>query len=378
MPSKFLKFFLGCLIALSTNNIYAHKPSDSYLNFQLQGNTLNGQWDIALRDLEFFVGLDANGDGDITWQEVKSKQLDITSYAFARLQILAENKTCPIIPQNLLIDHHSDGAYAVIPFSSECSIKEELEVRYSLFFDFDAQHKGLIQIQTPNTIASGIFSAQENEITFNLIHQSSFKHFLNFVKEGIWHIWLGFDHVLFLLSLLLPAVFFIKSNQYLPVNVFKKSFLNTLSIVTSFTIAHSITLSLAALQIINLPSRLVESIIAFSVLFAAFNNIYPVIKSRIWLVTFLFGLIHGFGFASVLMDLGLKQTNLVTSLLGFNLGVEIGQFFIVIFVLPVIYSLRNSFIYQKIIFKLLSVIICLVALIWLVERVFDWKIFTVR
>jgi ABC-type antimicrobial peptide transport system permease subunit len=114
------------------------------------------------------------------------------------------------------------------------------------------------------------------------------------------------------------------------------------------------------------------------VLFAAFNNIYPVIKSRIWLVTFLFGLIHGFGFASVLMDLGLKQTNLVTSLLGFNLGVEIGQFFIVIFVLPVIYSLRNSFIYQKIIFKLLSVIICLVALIWLVERVFDWKIFTVR
>jgi hypothetical protein len=97
-----------CLIFLVffSSSSFAHKPSDSYLNFKIQDNKLSGQWDIALRDLEFAVGLDANGDGDITWKEVKSKQLDISSYAFARLQLSADSKPCEITPQDLLIDHH--------------------------------------------------------------------------------------------------------------------------------------------------------------------------------------------------------------------------------------------------------------------------------
>jgi hypothetical protein len=369
-----------CLIFLVffSSSSFAHKPSDSYLNFKVQDNKVSGQWDIALRDLEFAVGLDANGDGDITWKEVKNKQLDISAYAFARLQLFADTKPCRITPQDLLIDHHSDGSYAVLTFSTDCVVKQDLDVRYTLFFDFDTQHKGLIRIEQGNKVSTGIFAAQDNKISFNLVNQSFFRQFFNYVKEGTWHIWNGFDHVLFLISLLLPAVFVIRNNRYVPVPSFKPSLVHTLGIVTSFTIAHSITLSLAALQIVVLPSRLVESTIAFSVIFAAFNNLWPFVQSRIWLVAFLFGLIHGFGFASVLMDLGLKETNLVTCLLGFNFGVEVGQFIIVLCVLPLIYFLRNTRFYQQLFFKLASAMICFVAFIWLIERLFDWRIITVR
>jgi hypothetical protein len=378
MPPNLLKVFFLCLLSLFTSEAFAHKPSDSYLNFKVEENVLSGQWDISLRDLEFAVGLDADGDGQITWKEVKNKQVEIVSYAFARLQIFSGEKLCPIQHQSLLIDHHSDGAYAVLTFKSDCVVQQDLDVKYSLFFDFDTQHKGLVRVQNGSAITSGIFAAQENRISFNLVHQSFFKQFFNYVEEGIWHIWSGFDHVLFLLSLLLPAVFFIEGNRYKPVASFKPTFVHTLSIVTCFTIAHSITLSLAALQIVVLPSRLVESTIAFSVIFAAFNNLWPIVKSRIWLVAFLFGLIHGFGFASVLMDLGLKENNLLSCLLGFNLGVEVGQFVIVLIVLPVIFFLRNTRFYRQFFFQLLSSLICFVAFIWLAERMFDLKIITLR
>ncbi len=374
-PSFYTLFFLSFLVFFPREAL-AHKPSDSYLNFKVEDNKISGQWDIALRDLEFAVGLDANGDGQITWKEVKNKQGEIASYAFARLQVISGEKNCPIQSERLLIDNHSDGAYAVLTFKSDCFVQQDLDVRYSLFFDFDTQHKGLVRVQTGSVISSGIFAAQENKISFNLVHQSFFKQFFNYVKEGIWHIWSGFDHVLFLLSLLLPAVFFIEGNAYKPVVSFKPSVIHTLSIVTCFTVAHSITLSLAALQIVVLPSRLVESTIAFSVIFAAFNNLRPIVQSRVWLVAFLFGLIHGFGFASVLMDLGLKENNLISCLLGFNLGVEIGQFIIVLFVLPAIFFLRNTRFYRQFFFKFASLIICLVAFIWLAERVFDLKIIT--
>jgi len=378
MRFPYLNLFFLCVLVVFSDTAFAHKPSDSYLNFKVEGHTLTGQWDISLRDLEFAVGLDADGDGLITWKEVKNKQLEISSYAFARLQVISDEKNCPLQYQQLLIDNHSDGAYAVLTFKSECVIHQDLDVRYALFFDFDTQHKGLVRVQNGTAISSGIFAAQKNRLNFNLEHQSFFKQFFNYVQEGIWHIWSGFDHVLFLLSLLLPAVFFIEGNVYKPVASFKPSLMHTLSIVTCFTLAHSITLSLAALQIVVLPSRLVESTIAFSVIFAAFNNLWPIVKSRVWLVAFLFGLIHGFGFASVLMDLGLKENNLISCLLGFNLGVEIGQFVIVFFVLPAIFFLRNTRFYRQFFFNIASLMICLVAMIWLAERMFDLKIITLR
>jgi hypothetical protein len=145
-------------------------------------------------------------------------------------------------------------------------------------------------------------------------------------------------------------------------------------IVTSFTVAHSITLSLAALGAVSLPSRLVESGIAASVVLAALNNVFPLVHGRRWMVAFAFGLIHGFGFASVLKDLGLPQGALLIALVGFNLGVEVGQLAIVSAFLPAAYWLRGSWFYRRLVFIGGSLSITAIAGIWLIERAFNLKI----
>ncbi|MEO7557455.1 MAG: HupE/UreJ family protein, partial [Gammaproteobacteria bacterium] len=139
----------------------------------------------------------------------------------------------------------------------------------------------------------------------------------------------------------------------------------------AFTLAHSITLSLAVLSIVQLPSRFVETTIAASIVLAALNNIFPLVQKRLWLVAFGFGLIHGFGFASVLVDLGLLKQALLLSLVGFNVGVEIGQLSIVSVFLPLAYVLRRSWFYQRFILALGSLAIAGLALVWLMERAFN-------
>ncbi len=158
----------------------------------------------------------------------------------------------------------------------------------------------------------------------------------------MWHIWIGFDHILFLLSLLLPAVLIWRASRWQAVETFRAAFVDVFRIVTSFTVAHSITLSLATLGFVSLPSRWVESAIAASVVLAALNNLWPLFHGRRWMVAFGFGLIHGFGFASVLVDLGLPRETLVLALVGFNLGVEAGQLAIVALFLPLAFALRRT------------------------------------
>ncbi len=149
---------------------------------------------------------------------------------------------------------------------------------------------------------------------------------------------------------------------------FQPVFWETFRLVSSFTVAHSITLTLAASGIISLPSRLVESVIAASVVLAALNNLYPIVRARLWLMTFAFGLIHGLGFASVLMDLGLHSRSLLTALVGFNLGVEIGQLAIVIGLLPPAFWARYTRVYQRGVLQGGSLLVAGVATVWLLER----------
>ena len=147
-----------------------------------------------------------------------------------------------------------------------------------------------------------------------------------------------------------------------------------LRIVTAFTVAHSITLSLATLGLVSLPSRVVESAIAASVVLAALNNIWPLFHSRRWIVAFVFGLVHGFGFASVLADLGLPQGALVLALVGFNLGVEGGQLAIVAVFLPVAFALRRSWFYRRAVLLGGSMLITLIAAAWFAERALDMQL----
>lgn len=363
------------LLLLPFAGAHAHKPSDSYLTLRVSEARIEGQWDIALRDLEYALGLDANGDGDITWGELKARHVDIAHYVLARLSLRAEGKACTLQPTAHLVDEHSDGAYAVLRFEADCgAVPRVLEAGYSLFFDFDAQHKGLLRMESAAGTRTAIFSSERPEQTFTLESMSWQDSFVAYTREGIWHIWIGIDHVLFILSLLLPSVLFIRAGRWQAASRFAPAFWDVVRIVTSFTVAHSITLSLAALGWIALPSRLVESTIAASVVVAALNNVRPLVLESRWLVAFVFGLIHGFGFASVLGDLGLRSDALLVSLVGFNVGVELGQLAIVLIFVPLAFMMRESRFYRTVVMIGGSSIIALIALVWLVERAFDLKI----
>jgi hypothetical protein len=354
--------------------VLAHKASDSYLVLKVTGQEVNGQWDIALRDIDFAIGLDADGNGEITWGELRARHADITAWALSALA-LERGGVCPLQVKQNQVDEHTDGAYAVLSLTGMCpSGAGELDVNYLLLFDQDALHRGLLRVELDGVTHSAIMAPEAANQRFSAETPSLLAQFNQFFVQGVWHIWIGFDHILFLLSLLLPVVLVRHAGVWSGVGRFGEALREVLWVVTSFTVAHSITLSLAALDVLSLPSRLVESAIAFSVVLAALNNLKPVVDSRRWLIAFGFGLIHGFGFASVLAELGLPQDALVLSLVGFNVGVEAGQLAIVAVFLPVAFWLRNTALYLRGVFVGGSVLTLLIALVWLVERALNLKL----
>jgi hypothetical protein len=368
-------WILALAIAVTAAPAAAHKPSDSYLALRVEDTSVHVQWDIALRDLEYAVGIDADEDGAITWEELRSRHEAISAYALARLAISAGGRPCPASRVEHQVDRHSDGTYAVLRFAATCPEGNgTLEARYALFFDLDPLHRGLARLESRGETRSLIFSPEQPGQRLVVVGRSALGEFIDFAREGVWHIWIGFDHVLFLLSLLLPAVLTLQAGRWVPVPEFRQAFGKTFVIVTAFTLAHSLTFTLAALQIVTLPSRWVESAIAASVIVAALNNVYPVLERRLWMIAFLFGLIHGFGFASVLKDLGLPQESLLLALVSFNLGVEAGQLAIVTALMPLAFALRQSWIYRRLTLSAGSLLIVLLACVWLAERAFELRL----
>ncbi len=353
---------------------YAHKPSDSYLTLEVAGKQVTGRWDIALRDLDFALNLDQNGDGELTWDEIRTQHQAIAAYALERLEVASGGAPCTLVAGTQQIDHHTDGAYTVLPFTATCAHPvDALTVGYRLFAELDPQHKGLARIVHDGVTSTAIFSPDNPRQLLSLRAPDKWKQFRDYVLNGVWHIWIGFDHILFLLSLLLPAVLAPAAGG--KAQTIKAAFTDVLKVVTAFTLAHSITLSLASLHVLALPSRWVESAIAASVVLAALNNIVPLFRERRPLAAFAFGLIHGFGFAGVLADLGLPQGALLASLFGFNIGVEIGQLAIVAVFVPLAFAARRTWFYRQLM-GAGSALIALVAMVWLVERAFDMKLTT--
>jgi HupE / UreJ protein len=350
----------------------AHKPSDSYLSLDATQTEIHGEWKIALRDLDHAIGLDGNDDGAITWGELRARHRDIAAYALSRLRIGLDGVACQMRAAQHLVDELSDGAYEVLRFTVDCPlVGRALTVGYDLFFELDPTHRGLLRVEARAGTHTAIFSPEARIRRFDVEHVAPLRQLIEYCRQGVWHIWVGYDHILFLLTLLLPAVLRRGNGTWSPVARFRDAFWHVAGIVTAFTAAHSITLSLAALGVVTLPSRLVESAIAASVVAAAVNNLYPVTTQRVWRLAFLFGLLHGFGFASVLADLGLPQDALVAALFGFNLGVELGQLAIVAAFLPFAYSLCRWHLYPRAVLHLGSTTVALVALLWFAERAFD-------
>lgn len=413
---KALRWYLTALLlglALNSPLASAHKESDAFLTLRTDRadlHTLEGQWDIALRDLDFTLGIDSNHDGQITWGEVQAHRRAIEDYALARLAIKGDGLTCAMRPTAQEIDDHTDGSYDVIAFRATCDkdIPATLTVVYRLFDDVDPYHRGIVTIRANGITTGAVLGPEDPVTTLDLRKPNRWQEFRSFVTDGVWHIWTGIDHLLFLMSLLLPAVMMRRRTddpsvdpswrpaggrallagvgdaggtwvalptmaryEWVPVANGWRAFVDVVKVISGFTLSHSVTLTLATLGIVNLPSRLVESGIAISVIVAAANNLYPVVTQRLWLIAFAFGFVHGLGFASALYGLQLPPLSMAASLGGFNVGVELGQESIVLLVMPLAFLLRRTRLYRDGALMWGSVIIIALATGWLIQRAFD-------
>ena len=353
----------------------AHKASDSYLAIEFADGALAGRWDIAIRDADLALDLDADADGAVTWGELRARERDLASWALARLTVRSGGEVCELSAPSLAVDRHSDGAYAVLALAGACPAgSPTVGIDYRLLFDLDPQHRGLVRVGGTAGRTNAALSASAPTVTVSAGGGMSAQA-LAWLREGVVHIGTGYDHVLFLLSLLLPAVLIRRRvdgrGAWAPADGFRPAFIDVAKIVTAFTLAHSITLTLAALEIVALPARWVESAIALSVVLAALNNLFPVVRHGRWIAAFGFGLIHGFGFAGVLAELGLPRDALALSLAAFNAGVELGQLAIVLAFLPLAYAARATPAYRRYALGAGSVLIAVLAAVWFVERAFD-------
>ena len=357
----------------------AHKSSDSFLHLTAHGSTVNAQWDIALRDLDAVLSLDANGDGLLSWGEVRQRELQLSNYSLQRLSLRNAGKPCTTGISKLLIDNHTDGAYAVLQFEVECgSLINALGVDYRLFADTDAGHRGLLNLTLGGRTYTQVLGPDIPMASFGADQGGAWRQFSGYLGTGLGHIWTGFDHLLFLFSLLLPAVLLRRGQHWEARSGLGAALGDVVRVVTAFTVAHSLTLALATFGLLKIPSRISESAIALSVVAAALNNVWPLVTHRRWVVAFCFGLVHGLGFANVLSDLGLPRGALALALVGFNLGVEAGQLAIVALFMPLSYAMRTTLLYRQFVMTAGSMGIAILAALWLAERAFNLQFLPVH
>ncbi len=220
----------------------------------------------------------------------------------------------------------------------------------------------------------GFISSDAPTLPVNLDDPNTLKALTGTIALGMEHIFIGTDHILFVLVLLIPAVMtYSMVDGWGPVPSFQSGLWRVMKIATAFTIAHSITLTLGGLDIISLPSKFVETTIAVSIIATAFHNLRPIFANKEPLIAFIFGIFHGFGFAGLLSDLGVGNGQRVLSLLGFNIGVEIGQAFIILLLFPALYLLRRTSIYVPML-RIGSLALAGVATIWALERIFETEL----
>jgi hypothetical protein len=362
---------IACALLTVCAAAQAHIASNGFVSAQVDGAHVTGSIEMAVRDAELAIGIDANHDGRVTWGELRASEPQLIRYLQQHVQLTAQGQPCVLGLQTLQINDRVDGSYAWLSLDARCpGAVHQLGIRYTVLADVDPSHRGLLSLTAGTVAQTGVLGGRGEPQSFAVYTPSTGRAFVEYLQAGIWHIWEGIDHLLFLVSLLLPAVLLRRHGRWEPVPRARPAFMSILKVVTAFTLAHSITLTLAALDVVRLPSRLTESVIAASIVIAALNNIFPLVTESRARIAFAFGLLHGFGFASVLTDMGLPQGARLVSLVAFNLGIETGQLAVVLAVMPLVYGMRASLFYRRAVLPWGSAAIASLALVWLVQRAF--------
>ncbi|MFL1454661.1 HupE/UreJ family protein [Marinobacter sp. GN3S48] len=353
---------------------WAHKTSDSFIYVDQTQSQV--RIDLALRDLALVLPLDSNGDGKLSGAEIRTGRDAITRLVDQGLTLSNTSGTCRLSGMRWGLSRHSDGPYAAGRYQIACPDNQAPKsLKYALLFEQDPLHRALVSVTDRQGERLGVLAPDDQTMSLGTgtsAFGNSLKLFGTFLYEGVIHLLIGLDHILFLLVLMLPATLPLKTRRShrhaSQGHDLRTRLLELVGIVTAFTVAHSITLALAALDIVTLPIAWVETVIALSIAVAALNVFWPILGSKTWKLAFGFGLIHGFGFASVLGDLtsGVSQT--VVALAGFNLGVELGQLGLLVVLFPMLYLCGRFQIYERAAVPAMLLTVGAVSLYWVAER----------
>jgi hypothetical protein len=351
--------------------------STGYLNLDLstyQQKGIQGQLQLRWFDVDSQVKLDNNLDGQLQWQEVVSQKDQILQFVEANLSFQANQQRCVLtMPDGLRADTHFDEGYLSVALIADCKSQniDDLVIKYTGVFPQDPEHKLIVNLtgigSDKTGIASQVISADQQQVNIDLQSSDWFSVLSSYVYQGVVHIFIGTDHILFLVVLVLTSVLTYQNGKWIPKLNNSQVIKDTAWVITAFTLAHSITLSATAIGWIVPSSRWVEFGIALSIVLTALNNLWPLV-TRLSLITFGFGLLHGMGFASVLGELGLSEQHTLLSILAFNIGVEAGQLMILLALLPVLFFCRSKQWYPKYGLKLGSIIIGIIAINWSIQR----------
>ena len=358
MNRKSIRAALIVLGLLAANPAWAHDPGLSIATATRAGGTLFIQLGMARSDVEFLVRRDANASGATAGTELQAALPALQALARGAFRVAAEGRA--LAPASPVVNlDQANGIQFEIPFEGPAT--GTLTIQALLLDKLPRGHRQFLSLrdQPNHPLGEQLLDAAHPTLTARLPDcpaPSEQPHaFRYFAALGVEHIGTGYDHLLFLLGLLLVG----------------GSLRVALQIITSFTVAHSITLALATLNLINIPPRIIEPMIAASIVFVGIQNILDRGVEKRWLLTFGFGLIHGCGFASALRNLGLGAhgTSLVVPLLSFNLGVELGQLALALLALPCIWKCRTSPAFVNHFVPVGSGLIVLAGGYWLVERI---------
>jgi hypothetical protein len=345
---------------------------------------------VALRDLDVALDLDADDDGRLTWREVRTAWPAVEEYLRSRVEVAG----CRWTTAARTLEKRIDGVYAALALRSDCRLAGAPAIRYTVLHEVDPTHRGMARIDVDgqpselrvldptHPVALEMPVAHEERAASSeapsrmapaspaadAVQRDGRRAAGQWLFEGMRHILTGYDHVLFLFCLLLPSVIRRDPHGWTPVQRVRDAWWPVLGIVTAFTVAHSITLGLAASGRVVLAPAFIEPAIAFTIVLAAVDNLRPLFGGRRALVTFAFGLVHGFGFAGVLAELRLPPWQFAWTLLQFNLGLELGQLMIVALAVCGLYAIRRARSYPAWVLRGGSVAAMLTGSWWFIER----------